>query len=208
MSGSSNNKGICSALFGKVRSSVLALLFCHSDRSFYLREIIRHVGAGQGAVQRELDLLLKSGLVTRRRVGNQVHYQANNEASIFRELKSLMTKTAGLADSLRQSLEPLRKRIVAAFVHGSLAKGTETAESDADVVVIGDATFSEVTDHLFASQGELGRDVNPSVYPTEEFRKKVSEGNHFLTGLIDEPKIFLIGDEDEFGRLVGKRLAR
>ncbi len=203
----SSAKGIGVVLFGKVRSSVLALLFCHNDRSFYLREIIRHVGAGQGAVQRELNLLHKSGLVNRRRVGNQVHYRANTGSSIFAELKSLMTKTAGLTDSLRQTLEPLRKRIVAAYVFGSFAKGTENAESDVDVLVVGDITFTEVSDHLFQVQGELGREINPSVYPTEEFQRKVSEGNHFLTRLIDEPKVFLIGDEDEFRRLVEKRLA-
>lgn len=206
MKGSIRN-GIGVALFGKVRSSVLALLFCHSDRSFYLREIIRHVGAGQGATQRELNQLLKWGLVNRRRVGNQTHYEANTDSSIFEELKSLMTKTAGVADSLRLSLKPLEPRIEAAFVYGSIAKGRETAESDVDILVIGDVTFSEVVDHLFESQDYLGREVNPTVYPTEEFQKKLSEGNHFLVRLIAEPRIFLIGDEDELGRLVKKRLA-
>lgn len=206
MKGSHSN-GIGFALFGKVRSSVLALLFCRSDRSFYLREIIRHVGAGQGAVQRELNHLKKSGLLKRWRVGNQVHYQANTESSIFEEIKSLMTKTAGLADVLRLSLEPLRPRIQAALIYGSIPKGRETAESDVDVLVIGDATFAEVVDHLFEAQDYLGREINPTVYPTEDFQKKLSEGNQFLTSLVDEPKIFLIGDEDEFGRLVKERLA-
>lgn len=200
------NSGIGAALFGKVRSAVMALLFCHSDRSFYLREIIRHVGVGQGAAQRELNHLFKVGLLKRWRVGNQVHYQANADSSIFEEIKSLMTKTAGLADSLVISLEPLGSRIDIAFVYGSGAKGAETAESDVDVMVIGNVTFSEVVDHLFEAQAEIGREINPSVYPTKEFQKKVSQGDYFLARLMDEPKIFLIGDEDELGRLVKERL--
>jgi uncharacterized protein len=194
-------------LFGKVRSSVLALLFGRSRDSFYFREIERSVGMGRGAVQRELENLVNAGLVIRRRLGNQVHYQANPQSPIFQELKSLMVKTAGIADVIREGLMPLEGRIRTAFIHGSFAKGTERADSDVDVLVIGDVLFSEVIDALASAQESIGREVNPSVYPVEEFMKKVSEGHHFVVSLVREPKIFMIGDEDVFGKLVEKRLA-
>jgi len=201
----SNN--LSSRLFGKVRSSVLALLFCRSDESFYFRQIERSIGMGRGAVQRELENLVNAGLVARRKQGNQVHYQANPKSAIFSELKSLMAKTAGMADVLRQALIPLTKRIATAFIYGSFAKGTETARSDLDVLVIGDLAFSDVVDAFSSAQESIGREVNPSVYPVDEFVTKVSEGHHFVTSLIEEPKIFLIGDEDVFAGLVKKRLA-
>ena len=194
-------------LFGKVRSSVLALLFCHSDESFYFREIERSVCTGRGAVQRELENLVNAGLVLRRKRGNQLYYQANTKSAIFPELKSLMVRTAGVADVLREALAPLTDRMTAAFIYGSFAKGTETADSDVDVLVVGDVKFSEVVDLLGSAQESIGREVNPSVYPTKELLGKISEGRHFVASLIDEPKIFLIGDEDGFGRLVEKRLA-
>ncbi len=200
-------ESISSSLFGKVRSSVLALLFCHSEKSFYFREIERSVNMGRGAVQRELENLVDVGLVLRRKQGNQVHYQANPQTPIFPELKSLMVKTAGIADVLRDALLPLERRIRTAFIHGSLAKGTERADSDVDVLVVGEVSFSEVVEALASAQESIGREVNPSVYPVEEFVTKVSEGHHFVTSLVAEPKIFLIGDEDVFGRLVEKRLA-
>ena len=109
---------------------------------------------------------------------------------------------------LREALIPLTQRITTAFIYGSLAKGTATADSDVDVLVIGDLAFSEVVDLLGSAQESIGREVNPSVYPVDEFVTKISQGQHFVTSLIDEPKIFLIGDEDVFGRLVEKRLAR
>lgn len=193
-------------MFGRVRSSVLSLLFCHAEKSFYFREIERSVGMGRGAVQRELENLVNAGLVFRRKQGNQVHYQANPKSPIFAELKSLMVKTAGVADVLREALMPLG-RIRTAFIYGSFAKGAESADSDVDVLVIGDVSFSEVVDVLASAQEYVGREVNPSVYPVEEFATKVWDGSHFVTSLVGEPKIFLIGDEDVLGRLVEKRLA-
>ncbi len=198
---------LSSTLFGKVRSSVLALLFCDSDESFYFREIDRSVGMGRGAVQRELGNLVNAGLVIRRKQGNQVYYQANAKSAVFSELRSLMIKTAGLADVLRESLKPLEQRITTAFIFGSFAKGTETADSDVDVFIIGNVKFSEIVDLLGPVQELIGREINPSVYPVDEFVRKVSEGQHFVTSLIDEPKVFLIGGEDVFAGLVEKRLA-
>ncbi len=197
---------ISSRLFGRVRSSVLSLLLCRSDTSMYFREIERSVGMGRGAVQRELDNLVQSGIVVRHKQGNQVYYQANHKSPVFAELKSLMIKTTGVADVLREVLKPFQSRIKTAFIYGSFAKGTEHADSDLDVMVIGDLTFSEVVDALVLAQESIGREINPSVYPVDEFVRKVSSGNHFLTSSVGEPKIFLIGDGDVFEGLVKKRL--
>ncbi|MBP6965535.1 MAG: winged helix-turn-helix transcriptional regulator [Armatimonadetes bacterium] len=116
---------IGSALFGGVRQAVLAILFCHSDESFHLRHIVRAVGMGHGAVQRELARLVDAGLVIRSRRGNQVLYKANKESPVFAELRGLMVKTVGIADVLRASLAALSDRIEVAFMYGSVARGTE-----------------------------------------------------------------------------------
>ena len=197
---------IRSRLFGRVRSSVLSLLLLNSDISMYFREIERAVGMGRGAVQRELDNLVHSGIVVRSKQGNQVYYQANHKSPVFAELKSLMIKTTGVADVLREVLKPFQSHIETAFIHGSFARGTEHADSDVDVMVIGDLTFSEVVDALALAQESIGREINPSVYPVDEFVRRVSSGNHFLTSSVGEPKIFLIGDGDVFEGLVKKRL--
>jgi uncharacterized protein len=150
--------------------------------------------------------LVHAGVVTRRKIGNQVHYQANAASAIFFELKSLMIKTSGVSEPLRQALAPMADRIPLAFIYGSLAKGTETAKSDVDVMIVGEVTFSEVVGALGAAQEQLRREINPSVYPSREFVAKLSAGNHFLTALADEAKLFLLGDQDVFTRLVTKRM--
>ena len=199
----SNDSTLASALFGKVRLAVLALLFGHPDRAFYVREVVRAVEGGQGAVQRELARLSGVGLLLRREDGRQVYYQANSENPLYTELRSIMTKTVGLADVLRAALEPVRDHISAAFVYGSVARGDPESASDVDLLVVGDVRFGEVTELLSQTQDRIGREVNPSVFPAEEFRRRASQEGDFLARVWSGRKVFVIGDEREFGQLAG-----
>ena len=196
------------ALFGKTRRAVLGLLFAHPEEPIYLREIIRRVGLGQGTVQRELDRLTESGLLTRRFEGRQVYYQANPNSPIFKELRSLLVKTAGVSDILRKALAKIKDRIHAAFLYGSLARGKDRSRSDIDLVVIGNVSFGEVVTSLRSTQEFLNREVNPTVYTPAEFQKKLETKHHFITTIVREPKIMLIGEERELTRLGKKRLGR
>jgi predicted nucleotidyltransferase len=197
---------LSAVLFGKTRRAILSLLYSHTDKSFYLREIARAADAGLGAVQREVKRLSDSGIIQRRVQGNQVHYQANPDCPIFQELKDLVTKTAGVGDVLRTALTPLADRIEVALIYGSFARGEEQRGSDVDLLIVGDLTFSEVASALGEAQDTLGREINPTVYPPDEFLSKLGEGHHFLTSVSKEPRIFLIGGEHELERLAEKRL--
>jgi predicted nucleotidyltransferase len=195
-------------LFGKVRRAVLSLLFTHTDETFYLRQIVRDSGYGLGPVQRELKLLSDAGLIRRTVRGRQVYFQANPDSPIFPELKSLIVKTAGIGDTLRNALLHIKGHIKIAFVYGSIARGEEKQRSDIDLLIIGDVSFSTVVIYLQTSQKILGREVNPTVYSIVEFRSKVRENHHFVTSVIDGPKIYLIGDDNELRHLAEKRLDR
>lgn len=130
-----------------------------------------------------------------------MYYQANTASPVFAELKGLAVKTAGMVDVLREALTGLAERITVAFVHGSVALGTEQAGSDVDVMVVGAVTFSEIAAALRSAQERLGREVNPTVYTVREFREKLDAGHHFLTATVSAPKLFLIGGERELDRL-------
>jgi len=200
---------LATALLGKTRQAVLALLFGHSDRAFYLRQIVRLTGSSRhGAVQREVGRLVAVGIVKRRADGHQVYYRANPDCPVFADLKGLLLKTAGVAGVLRAHLQSLAGRITVAFLFGSLAAGRESAESDVDVMVIGKVSFSAVVKVLAPAQKTLAREVNPTIYPPAEFCRKLAAGHHFILAVLDGPKVFLIGTEDEFTRLAEKGLAR
>ena len=192
------------SLFSKTQQRVLALLFGQSQRSFYANEIIAFAAMGSGAVQRELAKLVKSALVTVKKVGNQKHYQANQHAPIFDELRSIVMKTFGVADVLRVALQTHWPQIELAFVYGSMAKGSEQAHSDIDLMVIGEgisnAAMLEVLQPL---QHQLGRTVNPTLYQPVEFVQRVRDGKSFVMRILEQPKIFVKGTEDELIGLTG-----
>jgi len=195
-----NNK-LSEILFGKTRQAVLSLLYGHADESFYLRQILRVVGGGMGAVQRQINALVDAGLVTRSHKGKQIYYQANAQSPIYGELKSIIVKTAGIGDILKIALAPLAQQIDCAFIYGSVARGTEKADSDVDVVVVGDITFSDVVAALSPAQDSIGREINPTVYPPDEFRTKLLKKNHFIKTILAGEKIYLIGDDHELKKL-------
>ncbi len=193
---------LSATLFGKTRRAVLALLYSHVDELFYFRQIARTAGVGLGAVQRELKKLSEAGIIRRTARGQQVYYQANPECPVYTELKSLVVKTVGVGDVLRAALVPLADRINVAFLFGSLVRGSERSSSDADVMVVGDVTFAEVVSALGSVQETVRREINPLVYPPEEFRIKLAADHHFLKQVLEGPKFFLIGDEHELAKLV------
>ena len=186
------------ALFSTVQQRVLAYLFGQPERSFFATEVIKLAGGGSGAVQRELARLDDSGLVTVTRVGTQKHYQANPKSPIFADLCAIAQKTVGLAEPLREALAPLEKDITAAFVFGSVAKRSDSAASDIDVLILSDRLeYADVFEALQSAEARLGRTVNPIVYTPANWRKKRTEDNAFVVRLAAQPKVFLIGTEED-----------
>lgn len=195
---SRSRSGFADALFPGTKQRVLGLLFAQPERSFYAKEVISLVGSGSGAVQRELAVLEQSGLVTMKTIGNQKHYQANAESPIFAELSAIVQKTIGLAVPLREALAPITQQITAAFVYGSVAKRTDTARSDIDLMLIGDnVSYGDVFTALENVGHALGRPVNPTILTCDEWRKRIKSEDSFLTRVLAQPKIWIIGGEDK-----------
>jgi predicted nucleotidyltransferase len=190
--------GLSSALFSNVQARVLALIFGRPERSFYVSEIVRNVRSGTGAVERELSRLRDSGLVCVERIGNQKHYRANHHSPIFEELRSIVLKTMGLAEPLRESLAPYAEKIKTAFVYGSVAKGSDTARSDVDLMVIGeDLAYPDLFGGLQKAESILHRQVSPNFLSPQDWRRKLAQKNPFITKISAQPKIFIFGSEDD-----------
>ena len=177
---------------------MLAVLFGNPGRSFYANEVIALAQSGTGAVQRELAALSEAGLLTVTKQGNQKHYQANASASVFAELRSVVLKTMGLVDVLRVALAPLSVQIDLAFVYGSVAKQQDTAHSDIDVMIVSASLgYADVFGALEGTATTLGRKVNPTLYTPVEFAKRIKLDNAFVTRVLKQPKIWLIGNEEQ-----------
>ena len=184
-------------MFPRTRMTILALLFSHPERSYYLREVVRAAGTGQGAVQRELSRLAEGGIIVRSLHGRQVHFQANPDCPFFPEMRGLITKTAGLADVLRACLAPIRHRIEAAFVYGSQARGDAHGGSDVDLCVVGEVDELELHRALQRAEEQLGRPVNYTHLAPREFRTSRRRKGGFLHQILREPKVPILGELHE-----------
>ena len=192
------SRGLADALFSPVQQRVLGLLYGQPQRRFQSAELIRLAGSGTGAAHRLLTRLADAGLVTVSRSGNQKHYQANRHSPIFSELHRLVVKTVGVVGPLRRALAPFAKRIAAAFVYGSVAKGADTAKSDIDVMVISDnVSYPDLFRRLQATERVLARPVNPNVMTSAEWRAKRDQAGSFAARIATQPRLFLIGSDDD-----------
>jgi predicted nucleotidyltransferase len=194
-------------LLGHTRAAVLGALLLHPETSLHVRELARLTGASAGSLHRELRALAELGLLLRQEVGHQVHYRANEASPVFAELAGLLRKTSGLADVLREALLPLQRKVPLAFVYGSVAGGTERPGSDVDLMVLGTAGFAELVRVLAPAQQALRREVNPAVMRPKDFAAKVAAGDGFARSVVQGPRIWLLGSEDDFAELVAHRAA-
>ena len=186
------------ALFTATQQKVLGLLYGKPDRTFYANEIARWAQVGKGSLMRELDRLQKAGVLIMSRQGNQTHYQANPDCPIYAELLGIVRKTFGIGEQLRAALAPLADQLVWAFVYGSIAKGTDHAGSDIDLMLIGeDLNYSDVIERLLPVEERLGRSINPTIYTPADWRGRIAAGNSFVVRVIEQDKINLIGSQPE-----------
>ena len=186
------------ALFPSVQQRVLGILFGQPDRRFQGAELIRMINSGTGAVHRQLTSLTASGLVNVTQIGNQKHYQANPGSPVFEELCGLIQKTVGLREPLQRSLEPLKDQIDVAFIYGSIARGTDTARSDIDLMLIGERLdYVSVYEAIHNAETILGRKINPNLTTLSEWRKKLNEESPFIANVNKQAKLFIYGSEDE-----------
>ncbi len=194
-------------LLGASRAAILAVLLLRPEEAMHVRELARVTGISPGTLHRELRALTELGLLARREAGRQVFYSADRSCPVYEELASLLRKTAGLADELRAALAPLAGRIRLAFVYGSMAAGTAAAHSDVDVMVLGSVSFAAVVKALHPTQQALRREVNPTVMSVAEFSRQRRARDGFAVSVAKAPKIWLIGDDDDFAELGKDRSA-
>jgi predicted nucleotidyltransferase len=185
------------ALFPKVRQGVLAVTLARPERWWYLSELAGLLHTRPSSLQRELSRLVEVGLLQQRREGTRIYFRAERRSPIFRELRGIFEKTAGVVATLRESLRPHEEKISLAFVYGSLARAREHAGSDIDLMIIGRAGLSDLTPALRAAEKRLLREVNVTNYSVEEFRSQVRQGEHFLSNVLQKPKHFIKGSQIE-----------
>ena len=192
-------------LINKTTQGLLAATVLQPDRWWYLSDLAKHLRRRPSSLQTPLAALVSAGILSRRKEGNRVYFQANPDCPFLPELQGLMAKTVGLVDVLREALAPLEDRLEVAFIHGSVAKSREGAASDVDVVAIGSLGLADLSPVLEKAEQRLGRPVNANVYSPQEFAEKLAAKNHFLCSVLDKEKLFVVGGPDDLERIAGRK---
>ncbi len=193
------------ALLPKTRQGILAAMLVRPEKVWYVSELARRMKVPSSSLQRELHDLTDAGILKTHRQGRMAYYQANPNSPLFPDLRGLLLKTAGLVDVLADALKPLAGKLRFAFVCGSIATGNEKADSDIDLMVVGMVSPMELSLPLRRAREVLGREINPTVYAPAEFDKKRSAKDHFLTHVLDKPKLFVLGNRNELGETSGRQ---
>lgn len=185
------------ALFPTVRAGVLSATLLQPERWWFMTELARHLGVRPSSLQRELDSLVVSGFLVRRQDGRRIYFKANADSPLFPELKGLMEKTSGIVPTLRPALRKFEDKIELALIYGSVARGEENAGSDIDLMVVGTLKQIDLVPLLRNLEAQFRREVNVTLFSSEEFHRKLSEGDHFLQTVLKGKTIPLKGRLNE-----------
>lgn len=189
---------ISAALLSESQSRVFRWVFGQPERSYHLNELRRLTGLGSASLQRELNRLAEAGLVRSERIGNLRRFQANPQSPVYDELVGLTRKTLGIEPMLREALRPLFPDLQAAWIYGSVAKQTDTSQSDIDVMLVGrNLLLGKVLKLVVPLEKELGRKINPTCFTPAEFRRRRGEKDSFVNRVLSQPVITLLGDAAE-----------
>jgi predicted nucleotidyltransferase len=197
------NSAITDALFPRTRQRLLAALLLNPQKPSYAAELANHLGVRHSTLQRDLAKLTAAGILKVSRSGNRAYFQADEACPIFPELRSLLLKTAGLVDVLREQLAPLGARVNLAAVYGSMASGKETTGSDIDLLVIGSVTLMDLVPLLEHATEQLRRQVNPTIYTRDELSRKARD-NRFVRSVLGKPLLFVIGNKRDLEAITGR----
>ena len=187
-------KGIAQTLLPKTRLAVLKELTNATHEGLHLRELERRTGLDSRGLLRELHGMRDAGILIAKRVGRQVFYRLNPSCPIHDDLRSIVLKTVGLVDVLKEALSPFAGRIDLAYVYGSLASGEASVQSDVDVMIVGAVSLRELSGALREAGSLLRREINPTLYQPEEYQEALATQNSFVSRVHQGPRLDLIGE--------------
>lgn len=181
----------------KLRQKLLSYFFANSQVSLYVREASAILNEDAGNLSKELARLEKAGIFVSNTRGRQKYFSLNKNYLLFKELKSVVSKTVGVEASLREIINA-DSGIKTAFIYGSFAQNKETSLSDIDLLLIGKPDEAELMKKIDDLENSSGREINFTVYSEKDFANSIKSKSSFILNLIKRPKIFLKGDLSGF----------
>ncbi len=181
----------------KTRVKLLTLFLMNPDKEMYIRELVRNTEENINSIRRELSNLEETGILTSKRQGNQKYYKINKKMPIYNELASIILKTEGVAKVLQEKILEIGD-IETAFIYGSFAKKEAGIHSDIDLFIIGTVNEKKMIINIKRLEENFSREINYVLFKPEEIKKRIKDKDPFVSNVLKEPKVMLIGNLDEY----------
>jgi DNA-binding transcriptional ArsR family regulator len=194
-------KSIMDAIISKTKQKILSATLLKPDKWWYLSDLAKNLKTSPSSFQRDLLKLTDADVLEKRQEGNRTYYRANTDCPIFSELQSILIKTVGIRDQLASALQPLLQQIHTVFIYGSIARKEEMSTSDVDIMIIGKIKLTDVVLKLKQVEKIIDREVNPTVYQINEFKKGLIDKSNFLMEVMEGEKVFIIGNENKLAEI-------
>ena len=189
--------GVLKQLFSSaLRVRVLSWLFLRPGESFHVRGLASTIKESPGTLARELANLENAGIVISRRVGNQKHYSLNMDSPIHGDLRNVFLKTTGAGQEIRADLESV-PGVEIAFIYGSFAAGDATAQSDIDLMIVGEVSDRKIALIVSRIERHLRREINYTLFSRSEVEKRLGRQGDFVHEVFTGPRVLLIGRVDD-----------
>jgi predicted nucleotidyltransferase len=183
-------------LRSETQAGLLERIIAHPDQSYTVAELAELLEVTQMSVRRELDRMRRAGILEQQMVGRQGVYRASTASPLFTPLRDLVERSVGVEPLLREALEDV-DGVEAAPIIGSLARGNVDAESDIDLLVIGDVDYPALVSKLMPLQRRVGREISIVWMRPGELRDALLHGSGFAAEIAASPRRALIGDLDD-----------
>ena len=179
---------------------ILKLFFRDQEKEYYFREIAKKLNKEPSHDQKYLDKLVEDKILLDERRGNMRFFRLNKEYPLYEEIKSIISKTIGLENELKELVDKL-DNVECAFIFGSVAKGTENSNSDVDLMLVGNINQDSLTTAISSLEGKIAREINYHIYSSQEIVKKIEEHDGFMTNIFLSPIIKLKGNPYDLARI-------
>jgi len=167
----------------KLRRKLLAYFFTHAEQNFYVRELAAIINEDPGNLSRELRRFEKSGLFISTVRGRLRIFALSKKYPLYKQLKEIVFKTVGVEAGLKECVSEF-PGISRAFLYGSYAADKERADSDIDVVVVGEFNRAKFLSRIRKLEQSLDREINFTAYTDTEFNAQKNNKGGFLSQVL------------------------
>ncbi len=182
-------------MVSRVRSKLLKTFLQKPEEMYYVRELTRMTEEEINAVRRELQRMVKKGMIKSEERGNRVYYYFRKDYPFYQDLLNIISKTSGLGGAIIKEQGKLGK-LYFAMLSGKFVRHKPRKSEEVDLLIVGEVILPQLAALVRAEEAKREKEINYTVMSKEEFEFRKRRNDPFVNSILASPKVMLLGDED------------